>query len=138
MGTTHGHMGMDCTVQIGDDAVGHFRNLAPELTAEEINTTSADTDGWRTRKAGLKDGSYELGALWIPDDTARQAIEDAFHAGTEVDLLWTDADGNGWTHQCMISRLSVGNIEYDASEGMEFLATLLGDGAPVLAGYSTS
>ena len=131
----HGYRGYDSVVQVDGEDVGHWREITPELTAEMINTTSADTEGWKTRKQGVKDGSVSLRALWVPDDVARNRIEDAFFDGTNVTILWTDDEGNGWSQDMRVAKIGVGNVAAEATEGIEFPVDLVGDGAPTRLGH---
>lgn len=44
----------------GTDFSDHIASVTVEQSADEIETTAFGTAGWRTRTAGLKDGSVQL------------------------------------------------------------------------------
>jgi len=61
----------------------------------EESTTRAD-QGWQNFTPGLANWGVSFDALWIPGDTALEALKDAIIAGTKVNVkILDEANGEG-------------------------------------------
>jgi len=105
--------GYQCILQIGGVPVGIARNFDPTYTTADQDITSRDSLGWRERQGGMKEWTASIEALWVPTNTAMQALWNAYVAGTAVTVLWTDADGNGRSGCAIVTSFHPGPQDLD-------------------------
>lgn len=80
-------------VKIGTTAVAEIDNWKLNISAEMLESTDFDSDGWKEFIAGLKEWSGSFSGNWDMTDTAGQlAMQGGLIAGTLITLR-LDVDG---------------------------------------------
>ena len=75
------------SANIGADKIAEINNWSLDLGADDIETTSFDSEGWKEYLAGLKEWSGSLeGNLKTDDANGQQAILQAWLNGTPLDF----------------------------------------------------
>lgn len=93
--------------------------------ADELDTSSKTSSGFKTTKVGLKSWGLEIAALTILDDTALGVMEQAYQEGKAINIKQEYSDGTGQTGWAVITEMSL-STSYDGAS--ELAATLVGDG----------
>lgn len=79
--------------------MGNVSELTLGLTKSEADTSRRSNEGWRTRRAALKDMEVSFTQMLEAGDADVAAIDEAFDSGTPIRMRFLDgdtADGNGW------------------------------------------
>jgi hypothetical protein len=79
--------------------MGNVSELTLGLTKSEANTSRRSNEGWRTRRAALKDMEVSFTQMLEAGDADVAAIDEAFDSGTPIKMRFLDgpsASGNGW------------------------------------------
>ena len=66
------------------------RDVTANLEANTVDDTSRTTDGWRSRKQGLKQWGADFEMIYDPSNTAWQMVRASFFEGTEIEVLVLD------------------------------------------------
>ena len=104
-----------------------------DLSADTLETTNLDSNGWRSYIGGVKDaGEVSLSGHFNPDDTnGQKALYDAFVAGTVegFSIEFPSLLGAKWNFDGVVTK-------FTTSSGMEdiisFEATIKVSGIPAL------
>lgn len=75
--------GRDGVIQISTVAVAHLKSWSYSETVEETDTTAMG-DTAKSYKAGLRDGTLDIEAMWDAGDAGQEDILDGLAAGTEI------------------------------------------------------
>lgn len=67
--------GADVLLYIGDKLVAGQRNITVDITADPIETTSKDNDGWKTYLAGLREWGATLDAIELAGNEGKQQVQ---------------------------------------------------------------
>lgn len=121
-----GSVGFNCTLSVGALTVGKAKDVEPEASASEIDSTTRDDAGWKTFEQGLKEWGASIGQLWVPTDTALQALRDAFLNGTKLAVQFLDENGYGFSGTCIVTGFRFGQ---PLDGAVEMPVTVKGDGA---------
>jgi predicted secreted protein len=83
-------------VFLGVNKVKELQNWNIDSSIDTIDTSSFDSQGWKTFLAGLKDWSGSADASWAFEDdaTGQKALWDAYIAGNPIAIKF-DLDGTG-------------------------------------------
>ena len=74
-------------VYLDSTKVAEIANWSLDMSADDIDITSFDSDGWRERMQGIKEWSGSFEGNFEPDDTQGQAaLIDAWLNGQKVTL----------------------------------------------------
>ncbi len=74
--------GKDGSVYIGTTKVAEISNWSLDLSADDIETTNFDSEGWKEYLAGLKEWSGSIEGNFKPSDTnGQKAILQAWASG---------------------------------------------------------
>jgi len=92
-----GEAGFGCTLTIGGVTVGKAQDVDFEMTAGEGDTTVRDSEGWKQIIHLIKEWASSIEHLWVPTNTALQALQNAFMSGADVAAVFTDANGYGFS-----------------------------------------
>lgn len=77
--------GKDGSVYIGTTKVAEISNWSLDLSADDIETTNFDSEGWKEYLAGLKEWSGSIEGNFKPSDTnGQKAILQAWASGTAL------------------------------------------------------
>lgn len=111
-------------LMVGNNSVSELTSInGLDLSADTIETTTLDGDGWRTFAQGLKDaGESSISGFFNPGDTNGQiALKDAFDNGTLLPLkIVFPSIGAEWSFQGVVTGISTGaemedNISYECT-----------------------
>lgn len=86
-------LGHEGTLTIGSE-VSYVRDLTLSLTASEVDITTRSTNGWRARRAGLREWGAEFELLAVSGDTVWDALETSFENGTSSTATIADNLGH--------------------------------------------
>jgi predicted secreted protein len=104
-----------------------------DISADTIETTSLDSNGWRSFIGGLKDaGEVSLSGHFNPDDTdGQKALFDALVAGTVLSLKieFPTALGAEWSFSGVVTKFTTSSALEDS---VTFEATIKVSGQPTL------
>jgi hypothetical protein len=70
--------------------IANVRDLTLNLETGEADITTRANSGWHATAATLKDGSIEFEMLWDTEDTAFEALKDAWADSAEIALAAMD------------------------------------------------
>lgn len=101
-----GAMGYECALTCEGVTIGKAQDVGLDLSRAMVETTTRDSGGIGQYKAGQLDGTGSIDQLWVPTNAGLQVLQNAFLAGTSMDVVWQDADGWGWTGCALVSGLS--------------------------------
>lgn len=91
--TTSAIKGLDVKITIGGSHVlAGQRGATLNRSAEVIDITNKTGDGWVEKMSSTKEWSVECDGLFVKEDAALQALEEAFKAGTPVQVKLADSD----------------------------------------------
>jgi predicted secreted protein len=126
--------GMGTKLKIGANSITELTSIGGlELTADTIESTNLDSDGWREFIQGLKDaGEVGISGFFNPADTnGQKAMFDAFNNGTLTDfvILFPATLGAEWDFSGIVTGFKTG-VEMEA--GISFEGTIKVSGKPSL------
>lgn len=85
----------------GSSEAKNVKDVTLSLEAGSADITTRAAQGWRVKKATLKEGSLEFGMNYDPSETLCAAVMSNFLNGSAMAFFVTDGDGNGldadWT-----------------------------------------
>lgn len=76
-------------------ALTNIKDVTVNLETGEADITTRASNGWRSTKATLKDGSVEFQMVWDDEDAGFSAIKDAYFDNEPIALLFLDKEGSG-------------------------------------------
>jgi len=86
-------LGHEGTLTIGSE-VTRIRDLTLSLTASEVDITTRADDGWRARRAGLREWGAEFELLAVSGDIVWDSLENAFTEGSNLTATIADYLGH--------------------------------------------
>lgn len=117
--------GIDFVLKMGQEILGGKKGASLSISSDTIDTTTADSQGWKEKDYGFKEWSISTDGLLISNDTCYEAVENALFNGTElaVEII---RDGKKYTGKCLVTAL-----ESDApfDDNMSYSVNLEGTGA---------
>lgn len=127
-------IGMGTKLKIGANSITKLKSIGGmELSADTIETTTLDSNGWREFVQGLKDAGEVSGSgFFNPADTdGQKAIYDAYVAGTLLNysILFPAILGAEWSFSAIVTSISTGA---EMEDGIPFEFTLKVSGVPSL------
>lgn len=92
--------GFSATVAVSTDGtqynkIADLQDVTLDLTANEIDVSSHDNNGWASTILGLKKWSATAAALYIAEDVGQDAVYDALVNGTTIKLQFRPKVGTG-------------------------------------------
>jgi hypothetical protein len=126
--------GMGSKLKIGANSITELTSIGGlELTADTIESTTLDSNGYRTFIQGLKDaGEVPVSGYFNPADTLGQkAMYDAYDSGTQTDfvILFPTSLGAEWDFAGIVTGFKTG---VELEDGISFEATIKVTGKPSL------
>ena len=118
--------GVTVKVKAGGSFIGGQRGATLNRSAETIDETSKDSNGWKENDIGFKEWSVDCDGLLIEDDTAYAALESAWESGTAVALDITEPNGKAYTGSAFVTDFPV---EYPYDDESTYSVTFSGTGA---------
>lgn len=127
-------LAMGTKLQIGANSIAELTSIGGlDLKADTIESTTLDSNGWRTFIQGLKDGGeVSVSGFFNPSDTNGQiALYNAFNSGAQLNytILFPSALGASWTFQGIVTRIKT---EAQVEDTIPFEATIKVSGQPSL------
>lgn len=111
------------------------RGATLNRSAETLDVTSKDSEGWKENLAGLKEWSIDADGLLIESDAGFKALEDAFMDSEKIKIQLQTASGNKYEGDAIITDFPI-EAPYDdvATYSLSFtgagkLAKIAGAGA---------
>lgn len=117
--------GVDILVSIGANVLGGQRNATLNRSAEAIDTTSKESEGWNEREVGFKEWSVDCDGLMIETDVAYGALETAFMEDQKIDVDIAFKSGAKYSGKAVITDFP---IEAPYDDAATYSLTLEGDG----------
>lgn len=100
--------GVKCKIEVVDSAdldkvLAGQRDGTLNRSAETMDATSKDSDGWKENETGNKEWSVDTGGLLIANDAAYDYLEDKWFAGENVTVKVTLPSGKKYTGNAVIT-----------------------------------
>lgn len=92
--------------------VGAQRGASLSMSAETLDKTSKDSEGWMESLAGMRSWSISTDGLLILDDEGYLAIEDAYMLGNNVLIQMTTKSGALYEGDAIITTVDL-DAPYD-------------------------
>lgn len=93
-------------------AVGAQRGASMSRSAETLDKTSKDSDGWQESLAGLKSWTISTDGLLILDDEGYEALEDAYMMSENVLVQFSTKSGTMYEGEAIITTIDL-DAPYD-------------------------
>lgn len=117
-------------VPVGSPAVmttiGGQSGATLNRSAETIDVTAKDSNGWSESLAGVKSWSIECEGFIVENDSALDALETAFNDGQAVTVDLILPSGKKYSGQALITDFP---FEFPQDDAATFSVTLTGTGA---------
>lgn len=115
------------SVNIGtSNKVAEIAEWTLNLSAEDIDVTSFDSQGWRDRLVGIREWSGSFSGNLDPSDTSGQSsLFTSFANGTSISLTLRVNDNNQFAGSAYITGLSV---ETPVTDKVSFSCDFVGTG----------
>lgn len=84
-------------------AVGSQRDAKLNRDMGTVDVSTKSSGGWEESMAGNRSWSIEANALYVPDDTAYEALEDAWDARSTVHVQVEEANGDTYDGDAYIT-----------------------------------
>lgn len=84
-------------------AVGAQRDAKLNRSMATIDVTNKQSGGWEESLPENRSWSIDANALYVPDDTAYEALETAWEAQEAVQILWEEANGDTYAGEAYIT-----------------------------------
>jgi predicted secreted protein len=123
---------MGTKIQIGANSVADLTSIGGlELSADTIETTTLDSNGWRTFMQGLKDGGeVAISGYFNPGDTNGQmAMYNAFNSGAQMPFTILFPFGASWTFNGIVTGFNTGA---EMEDSVTYEGTIKVSGQPSL------
>lgn len=126
---------MGTKLKVGSSGyVGELTDIGGlDISADTIETTSLDSNGWRTFIGGVKDaGEVSLSGYFNPDDTdGQKALYDALGSGasTAFKIEFPISLGAEWSFNGIVTKFTTSSAMEDS---ITFEATIKVSGQPTL------
>lgn len=112
----------------GSDEIDGINSVSVSQELTELETTDfKDTSSFKTRIAGLKDGSIEISGDFEPADAPQNLVRSSFLSGATIYITYLRDGTNGARFPALVTSIK----EDGAVDGKaQFSATLKLNGAP--------
>ena len=107
-------------------AVGAQRGASLSRSAETLDKTSKDSDGWQESLSGLKSWSISTDGLLILDDAGYEALENAYMMSENVLVQFSTKSGAMFEGDAIITSIDL-DAPYD--DLISYTAEFQGSGA---------
>ncbi len=116
-------------VKLGTKKIAEISNWSLDLGADDIETTSFDSQGWKEYLAGLKEWSGSIEGNFKPDDTnGQKAILAAWLAGEKLEFTFEVSSGVTFKGKALVKP----SIEVPVDDKASFSCDITGTGALTL------
>jgi predicted secreted protein len=109
------------------------RDVTVTMEANDVDDTSRTTNGWRSRKQGLKQWGSDFEMIYETSNTAWQLVRASFFNGTPIEILALDQDISVDGAEGLRGSVEITNFE--KGEPLEDVqtnsTTFAGNGTPV-------
>lgn len=105
--------------------VGGQRGATLNRSADTLETTSKDSDGFKEFESAFKEWSIDADGLYVAGDTGFQALEDSFMNGTKLKVQLAMPSGEQYEGMAVITDLP---IEAPYDDMATYSVTLQGSG----------
>lgn len=91
----------------GSSEAKNVKDVSLSLEAGAADITTRAANGWRVKKATLKEGSLEFGMNYDPEDSLCTTVMSNFLAGSAMAFFVTDGAGTGLDADWTLTNCSV-------------------------------
>jgi TP901-1 family phage major tail protein len=112
-----------------ETALAKVKEATLSISADTIDTTNFDTDGWAENIPSFRSWSVDATLLYVPDDTTQEDLEDALFGNLPLTVVLYPKDessAKGYKGTAYITSYEVGAPVDDA---VTISVTLTGSGA---------
>jgi predicted secreted protein len=95
--------GINFTLSVAASILGGQRNVTLNFNTDLIDVTSRDDNWWMTHLPGLRSWTIDFDGLYLEDDAAEQALEDAYMNHTALAVIVTTPAGNTYTGSAILT-----------------------------------
>lgn len=95
--------GIDFVIMLGTNKIAGQRGASLSRSADTMEATSKDSNGWKEFESSFKEWSIDADGLLPVNDAGYTALEDAFTSGSKLDVKLVDTDGKGFEGQVIVS-----------------------------------
>jgi predicted secreted protein len=123
---------MGTKILVGANSVADLTSIGGlELSADTIETTTLDSNGWRTFMQGLKDaGEVSLSGFFnVGDSNGQMALYNSFNSGVQTAFTILFPFGASWAFNGIVTGISTG---VELEDSVSFEATIKVSGQPSL------
>lgn len=96
--------GIDFALKIGGKVVAGKKNASMSISSDTLDTTTAESLGWKEKDYGFKEWSISTDGLLVASDEGFYAVEDALINGTLLDIEII-RDRKKYVGQCLVTSL---------------------------------
>lgn len=106
-------LGLDCKLFRGDAGetatilMENVKDVTVNFESAESDTTTRKSNGWRSTKPTLKEGTLEFSMLYDTEDDDYLALQTAFFTNTPIAFFATDGSGKGLDADFSITSFSM-------------------------------
>ncbi len=118
--------GINFLIYAGETKIAGQRGGTLNQSADTIETTNKDSNGWKEFVASFKEWSIDADGLMPVDDAGYKACKDAFLSGEELTVNLKDEAGKGFTGKVLITDFPI-EVPYD--DAATYSVTFQGTGA---------
>lgn len=95
--------GIDFLISVGEKPLGGQRGCTLNRSADTLDVTSKDSEGWQENLSGLKNWGVDTDGLIVENDEAYGLLEDAYMEGMEVDVTVMTPLGGSYKGKAIIT-----------------------------------
>jgi len=122
-------MGYDGTLTVGSEAL-HVKDVNISLAADEVDQTTRNHQGWKSRRAGLRSWGVTFDMEVQTSDSVFTALSSAYENATSLAATAVDGLGHSISGDVYVT-------QFDRTEALgdtvKVSVGLVGDGKPTIA-----
>ena len=96
--------GIDFVLKINNKTVAGRKGASMSVSSDTIETTTAESNGWKEKDYGFKEWSISTDGLLVVNDLGFDAVEEALIDGTILDIE-VIRDKKKFTGKCLVTSL---------------------------------
>ena len=104
--------GMNFVVMADGKRIAGQRGATLNQSADTIEATSKDSNGWKEFESSFKEWSIDADGLLPIDDAGYTALEEAFNTGAKLEVEVSTIDGQGYTGEALVTDFPI-EMPYD-------------------------
>ena len=105
-------VGMNFIVMVDGKRIAGQRGATLNQSADTIEATSKDSNGWKEFETSFKEWSIDADGLLPVDDEGYDALQEAFNSGVKLEVEVSTIDGVGYTGEALVTDFPI-EMPYD-------------------------